>query len=412
MQSEPVVYTVAAKEEKETEDFDRTKLISYLNSNVSIESDWSKCAIYRCTSGYSNPPYIIYCGLNKYILRKKHEPWGIIKNHPGFFMNIKQQYKLISALYKFTNVPVPKMYTFCDDETVIGETFYIMQFIEGRVFTHIGPDLPTLPKEDRLKVYKEIVHILAVIHSIDIYKTGIYDIIKKQNRYTYKEIYNEWKDDYIKVYKDKKISKSILKLGPVIDKKYIEYKENNKDLQLNSLIHGDFHLENMIWDPVEYKIIAMVDWECCTIGNPIIELINCLRMYRVFPTQDIMRLDPPFEYHTGFRNIDLKQLGIPSENQQIMNYLYYANKVGISQSRINDIILWLQRKDNWIFGHAFFGWIMIAAFYQFFQQEDEDHRLQQAFGNERQYVVLDSSAVNALDVLQQESLQLHISSKL
>jgi len=408
MQTAPVVYTIDAIEKEESKDIDREKLVSYLNKNLSEEADWSKCKIYRCTSGFSNPPYIINCGpgSKRYVLRMKRTTFSKLIEKHNIMLDIKQQYKLISLLDKFTDIPVPKMCIFCDDENVIGTTFYMMEFINGRLFTHCAPDLPTLPLKDRAKVYKEMTRVLASIHSIDYNKiNGFYDIIKDQLPRHIEECWSEWKDECIEAANDKNMSQKVDTFNGVINEKIIEYKEDNKNLEFTTLCHGDFHTENVIWDPVEYKIIAVVDREMCSVGNPLYELVYLLRNYASYETETIRKMEPKLEFHSGFKYMDVKKLGIPTENEQIMNYLSDAKKV-LSPLLYNKMILWYKKKNNWCFASALLKFQGIGMLNSILSGE-ENNRISDVI-RDRQYQLCDAAAETGLDLFKADKEVLYL----
>merc|ERR1712154_14651 len=203
------------------------------------------------------------------------------------------------------------------------------------------------------------------------------------------------KDECIEAANDKNMSQKVDTFNGAINEKMIEYKEDNKNSEFTTLCHGDFHTENVIWDPVEYKIIAVVDWEMCSVGNPLYELVYLLRNYASYETETIRKMEPKLEFHSGFKYMDVKKLGIPTENEQIMNYLSDAKKV-LSPLLYNKMILWYKKKNNWCFASALLKFQGIGMLNSILSGE-ENNRISDAI-RDRQYQLCDAAAETGMDL--------------
>ena len=170
-----------------------------------------------------------------------------------------REYKVLSALQN-SNVPVPKVFHLCTDDTVLGSWFYVMEYIEGRVF--LDPALPDLTHAQRGCVYDEANRVLAAIHAIDINATYLSDFGRPGNYY--ERQVNRWTKQY-RASETQRIEAMEILMGWLPD----HIPEDDGRI---SLIHGDYRLGNIMFAPDTMKVVAILDWELSTLGHPIADL--------------------------------------------------------------------------------------------------------------------------------------------
>lgn len=248
--------------------------------------------------GQSNPTFILGDSRRSYVMRKK-PPGRLLPSAHA----VEREYRIISALQD-TNVPVPKTYSLCNDDSVIGTAFYIMELVEGRIFrdaaAHAASDVA-----ERAAIFDAMNETLARIHMVDWEALGLADFGKPGN-YMARQL-GRWAGQY-KAAKTEEIESMDLVI-PWLS-------ENMPDDDRTTIVHGDFRLENLIIHPTEPKVIATLDWEISTLGHPLADLAyNCLNYY--IPHTENERL--------GYQGLKLKDFGIPAENDFIDSYCRRTN---------------------------------------------------------------------------------------
>jgi aminoglycoside phosphotransferase (APT) family kinase protein len=245
--------------------------------------------------GQSNPTYKVITQLGCYVLRKQPDGELLKAAHA-----VDREYKVLVALQN-SKVPVAQPIHFCDDRSVIGTLFYVMEFADGRIFW--DPALPELDNHSRNEIYLEMARILAALHEINPKHIGLGDYGKPGN-YFERQL-SRWKRNYFA---------SIEQPDPNMTD-LITWLEQNMPEEdgLVSLIHGDFRLDNLIFSHHHLQAIALLDWELSTLGHPFADLgYQCmqLRMSREGALK-------------GLGDINRVDLGIPSEQQYIALYCQY-----------------------------------------------------------------------------------------
>ena len=274
----------------------------------------------KFNTGQSNPTYLLETAEKKYVLRKK-PPGELLPSAHA----VDREYRIIKALEE-TKVPVPRTVFLCNDESIIGTIFYVMEFVDGRIFW--DPTLPEIDENKRMKVYEETVRIMAELHKIDVEKAGLLDFGKPGN-YFERQV-GRW----IKQYRAAE-TENYPEVETLIA--WLE-KTMPDDDGLISIVHGDYRLYNMIFDHEEESMLALLDWELSTIGHPYADLAyQCMNWYI-----------PQIGITPGLAGINLQKLGIPSEDDYVSNY---CSKMGI-----NSI-------PNWSFYLAF-GFFRLAGIAQ------------------------------------------------
>ena len=297
---------------------DIEKLSDYLTQQLDEFTGIKKSK--KFNTGQSNPTYLLETAEKKYVLRKK-PPGELLPSAHA----VDREYRIIKALEE-TKVPVPRTVFLCNDESIIGTIFYVMEFVDGRIFW--DPTLPEIDANERMKVYEETVRIMAELHKIDVEKAGLLDFGKPGN-YFERQV-GRW----IKQYRAAE-TESYPEVETLIA--WLE-KTMPDDDGLISIVHGDYRLYNMIFDHEEESMLALLDWELSTIGHPYADLAyQCMNWYI-----------PQIGITPGLAGINLEKLGIPSEDDYVSNY---CSKMGI-----NSI-------PNWSFYLAF-GFFRLAGIAQ------------------------------------------------
>jgi aminoglycoside phosphotransferase (APT) family kinase protein len=268
--------------------FDEAALEQYLRANM--KGFEGPLSVQQFGGGQSNPTFLLSAGGRKYVMRKK-PPGQLLKSAH----QVDREYRIMKAL-SATDVPVPKMHVLCEDESVVGTAFYVMDFLEGRIFR--DPQLPGVAPSERAAIYDSMNDVLARLHKVDFARVGLGDFGKPGN-YFDRQI-ARWITQYRAAQTD-----------DIPDmEKLIEWMPKNIPHDDSvSIAHGDYRLENTIFHPTEPRLIAVLDWELSTIGHPLADLAyNCMG-YRVQnPRQG------------GLVGVDFAATGIPTEHAYVATY--------------------------------------------------------------------------------------------
>jgi aminoglycoside phosphotransferase (APT) family kinase protein len=268
--------------------FDEGALAAYLQREAGIPA--SGLVVQQFGGGQSNPTFLLTSGSNRFVLRKK-PPGKLLKSAH----QVDREYRIMKALAA-TDVPVPRMIALCEDESVIGTAFYVMAYLEGRIFR--DPQMPGSSREERAAVYDSMNDVLARLHKVDFAGIGLGDFGRPGN------------------YFERQISRFIQQYRAAQTEQIPQMEELIAWLPGNipvedsvSIAHGDFRLENTIFHPTEPRMIAVLDWELSTIGHPLADLAyNCLGYHYINPRQG------------GLVGIDHVATGIPTEEEHVRRY--------------------------------------------------------------------------------------------
>ena len=237
---------IALTEVRAQHKFDETALQSYLQEN--LELDFSTMELLQFEGGQSNPTFQLITPDKKYVLRKK-PPGVLLKSAHA----VDREFRVISAL-RDTPVPVPEAFLLCQDDSVIGTDFYLMEMVEGRIL--VDNTLPAFTPAQRTALTKDFVASLAALHSVNVTSVGL-DTFGKPGNYYARQIHR-WSQQYIASETDK---------DPAMDALMAWLPENIPTDDDASIIHGDYRIPNCVVDPTEPKIAAILDWELSTIGH-------------------------------------------------------------------------------------------------------------------------------------------------
>ena len=244
----------------------------------------------QLTGGQSNPTFKISDGNSHYVLRKK--PGGVLL--PSAHA-VDREYRVMKALAA-TDVPVPQMLAYCDDESIIGTAFFIMEYLDGRVFT--DQSLPGLAASERYQIYEQMNRTISAIHRLDYVSLGL-ETFGKPGNYFSRQI-TRW---------SRQVREANIAVPDSLNKLMDWLPEHIPAEDETSLIHGDFRMDNLIFHKTDLRIIGVLDWELSTLGNPLADFAYQCMAWRIPPT-----------LWRGIQGLDLIALGIPSESEYIAMY--------------------------------------------------------------------------------------------
>ncbi|WP_374406816.1 phosphotransferase family protein [Hydrogenophaga sp.] len=246
--------------------------------------------------GQSNPTYKLITPARSYVMRAK--PGPVAKLLPSAHA-IEREYRVMDALHG-TGVPVARMYALCEDESVIGRAFYVMECVDGRVMW--DQSLPDLSNAARGAIYDEMNRVMAALHTVRPNDIGLADYGKPGN-YFERQI-GRWSKQYVA---------SITQPIPEMDQ-LMEWLPQNipamaRDESLVSIVHGDYRLDNLMFHPTEPRVLAILDWELSTLGHPLADFSYHCMAWHI----------PPGAFR-GIGGLDVQALGIPTEAEYIRRY--------------------------------------------------------------------------------------------
>ena len=199
-----------------------------------------------------------------------------------------------------TDVPVAQMHVLCEDEAVIGRAFYVMEFMDGRVLWDQA--LPAMTPAQRGAVYDEMNRVIAALHKVDVGADGLAGFGKPGN-YFERQI-GRWSKQYLA-----SVTEPIAAMDCLIDWLPANLPAEALDASQVSVVHGDFRLDNLVFDKAEPRIIAVLDWELSTLGHPLADFSYHCMAWHI----------PPGVFR-GIGGLDHAALGIPSEREYVRRY--------------------------------------------------------------------------------------------
>ena len=268
---------------------DEGAVTNWMSSNLSGFEGLAE--IRKFADGESNPTYLVTAASGEYVLRKKPAGKLVRSAHA-----IDREYRVMQALSD-SEVPVPKMLVYCDDEDVLGTPFYVMEFVDGRVVS--DPLLPDMSTGDREAAYDSMNAVLGALHSFDWRDNGLEDF-GREGGYLGRQV-GIWTGQYQKAGVENSAMET---LGAWLV-------DNLPDDDSTTLVHGDYRMANLILHPTEPRVVGVLDWELSTLGHPLADLaFNCMTYH--FPAGHPIT--------AGFIGADINALGIPSEEQYLQDY--------------------------------------------------------------------------------------------
>jgi aminoglycoside phosphotransferase (APT) family kinase protein len=248
--------------------------------------------------GQSNPTYRIDSDSGSYVLRRK--PPG--KLLPGAHA-VEREYRVIAALGA-NGFPVARVYGLCDDQSIIGTAFYVMDMVEGRIFWEA--QLPGLSRDDRAAAFDSMNATIAQLHNFDPQDVGLGDYGKPAG-FVERQV-ARWSQQYAGDIEAGRIE--------AMDQ-LVDWLEKNlpPDNGRSSVVHGDFRCDNLIFNPERPSVRAVLDWELSTLGDPAADFTYHLLMYRM-----------PKDLFAGLGGIALEPLGIPPEDEYVAAYCHRTGR--------------------------------------------------------------------------------------
>ncbi|MFL6621459.1 MAG: phosphotransferase [Sulfurifustis sp.] len=275
---------------REAHRFDAARLTEYMRQNV--DEGIRTIEVEQFKGGQSNPTYLIRANGKRYVLRRK-PPGKLLPSAHA----VDREYRVITALAK-TDVPVAKTYALCVDDSIIGTAFYIMDYVDGRIFW--DPRLPDMTPAERRAIYDEENRVIAALHSVDYQAIGLGDY-GKSGSYFARQI-DRWTKQY-RAAETEKIE--------AMDNLIAWLPQHIPADDATRIVHGDYRIDNVIFHATEPRILAVLDWELSTLGHPLADFAYHCMTWR-------------FAYGPHSRGLlgsDFAALGIPTEAEYAAMYL-------------------------------------------------------------------------------------------
>ena len=274
---------------REAHRFDEAALASWMEANV--DGFHGPVNVEQFKGGQSNPTFRLITPDRAYVMRRK-PPGPLLKGAHA----IDREAQVLTALGG-AGFPVAKVYGLCTDESVLGTWFYIMEMVEGRIFW--DATLPEVAREDRPSYFDAMNATIALLHGVDYQLIGLGEFGRPGN-YFHRQI-ARWTKQYLE---DQEAGRNI-----EMDRLIEWLPANIPPGDETTIVHGDFRVDNLIFHPFESKVIAVLDWELSTLGNPLADFAYLAMMYHV----------PP-HIVAGLAGADLAALNIPNEAEYIAAY--------------------------------------------------------------------------------------------
>ena len=273
---------------REQHRFDSAALAAWMAEHV---ADFAgPIEIEQFKGGQSNPTYRVSTPRRRYVLRRK-PPGKLLPSAHA----VDREFRIITALAK-VDFPVARSRALCMDEAVIGTAFYIMDYVGGRVFW--DPALPELDRAERRPIYEAMNAAMARLHGLDYAALGLADYGRPGN-YVLRQI-DRWTRQY---------RASETETIEAMDRLIEWLPQHAPADETSSIIHGDFRIDNLIFHPSEPRILAVLDWELSTLGNPLADFAYHMMLWRLGP-----------DAYRGLLGFDLPALGIPTEREACLLY--------------------------------------------------------------------------------------------
>lgn len=247
---------------REAHVFDEKALALYLGEI--LDGDFIHMTVRQFEGGQSNPTFLLTVGSSRYVMRKK-PPGKLLR---GAHM-IEREFEVMNAL-QGSEVPVPEMLHLCMDESIIGTPFYVMSYIEGRVIA--DPNLPGLSRLEREALFADAMRVAGALHRLDPESVGLGCFGKKGNYY--QRQVHIWSKQY-----EASKTESIEAMDALMD----WLPQHTPQAGRTALVHGDFRFGNFVLHPTEPRIVAVLDWELSTLGEPQADLAYFAMGYHYMP---------------------------------------------------------------------------------------------------------------------------------
>jgi aminoglycoside phosphotransferase (APT) family kinase protein len=265
-----------------------------------VEGFWGPVAAHRFRGGQSNPTYQLQAGSGLYVLRRK-PPGPLLPSAHA----VEREFRVMRALEE-TPVPVPRVHALCEDDQVIGSAFYVMQFLDGRIFW--DQRLPEVSPAERAAMFDSMNAVIAALHSVDYTGVGLADFGRPGN-YMARQI-ARWSRQY-----------RASETGAIaaMDKLIEWLPQHLPDESPPAIVHGDYRMDNLVFHKTAPRVIGVLDWELSTIGDPLADFAYHAMTWRVTP-----------ELFRGLAGIDFAAAGIPDEAEYLASYCQRTGRARIA----------------------------------------------------------------------------------
>jgi aminoglycoside phosphotransferase (APT) family kinase protein len=274
--------------------FDTAALERYLDTR--LEGFAGPLAVEQFKGGQSNPTYKLVTPGTSYVMRAK--PGPAAKLLPSAHA-IDREFTVMRALHP-TGVPVPRMHLLCEDESVIGRAFYVMEFVQGRVLW--DQSLPGMDNAQRAAIYDEMNRVMAALHQVDVKAAGL-EPFGKPGNYFERQI-ARWSKQYVA-----SITDPIPEMDRLMEWLPAHMPASARDESQVAVVHGDYRLDNLVFHPSEPRVLAILDWELSTIGHPLADFSYHCMSWHI-----------PASMSRGIGGVDIAALGIPGEKEYVRRY--------------------------------------------------------------------------------------------
>jgi aminoglycoside phosphotransferase (APT) family kinase protein len=276
---------------------DLDRLVPYLEAN--LDGFRGPATARKFAKGQSNPTFLLEAASGRYVLRRKPSGTLLKSAHA-----VEREYRVMKALAG-SPVPVPKVFHLCEDPSVIGTAFFVMEYLDGRIFW--DPALPEIAREDRGAYFTEMARVLGELARLDPEAAGLGDY-GRSGGYVERQI-ARWVQQY---------RASETETVPAMEE-LIAWLTSRKAADAGvSLVHGDVRFDNVVFHPSEPRIIGMLDWELSTLGTPLVDITYLCTMLRLPRTSRVK----------GLVGLDRVALGIPSEEEFLSTFLAHSRLAG------------------------------------------------------------------------------------
>ena len=268
--------------------FDEASLARYMSAQV--PGFVPPVTAEQFKGGQSNPTYRLTDGAGRHYVLRRKPPGKLLPSAHA----VDREFRVISALNK-TDVPTPRAYALCEDASVVGTAFYVMEYCDGRVLW--DPLLAEVPRDGRRAIYEAKFDVLAQLHAVDYAALGLADF-GRPGSYVARQI-SRWGKQYKAAE-----TETIEAMDRLLDWLPAHLPPSDETV----LVHGDYRLDNMVFHASEPRVLGVIDWEISTLGDPLAELSYLCMLWRT-----------PKDWG-GLQGHDLVALGLPSEQEMVAHY--------------------------------------------------------------------------------------------